>query len=138
LVEQMTAGAVMITDVVYWIVIFPFMSLRDYEMNFLTVVTHALNIVLLLGDAVLNRLRFPWYGISYFVMLTGIYVIVQWIIHACISIWWPYPFLDLSEIHATLWYMIVAVMHIPCYYIFMGLVEVKQRMLSRYFPGSYV
>lgn len=36
LLEQMTAGAVTITDVVYWCVIFPFMALKDYEMSFVS------------------------------------------------------------------------------------------------------
>ncbi|KAG6394239.1 hypothetical protein SASPL_144822 [Salvia splendens] len=93
---QMTAGAVTLTDIVYWVVIFPFMALRDYEMSFLTVVTHSLNAILLLGDTAVCSLEFPWFRISYFILLTGIYVIFEWIVHACISIWWPYPFLDLS------------------------------------------
>ncbi|KAG8384844.1 hypothetical protein BUALT_Bualt04G0160600 [Buddleja alternifolia] len=33
---QMTAGAVTITDLVYWCLIFPFITLRDYEMNFVS------------------------------------------------------------------------------------------------------
>lgn len=36
LLEQMTAGAVTLTDIVYWCVIFPFMALRDYEMSFVS------------------------------------------------------------------------------------------------------
>lgn len=32
----MTAGAVTLTDFVYWSVIFPFLTLRDYEMNFVS------------------------------------------------------------------------------------------------------
>ncbi|KAL3629198.1 hypothetical protein CASFOL_026420 [Castilleja foliolosa] len=93
---QMTAGAVTITDLLYWSVIFPFIALKDYEMNFLTVVTHSLNGILILGDTALNSLQFPWFRISYFVMFTGVYVIFQWIVHAAVHIWWPYPFLDLS------------------------------------------
>ncbi|GER47983.1 galactose/methyl galactoside import ATP-binding protein MglA [Striga asiatica] len=66
---QMTAGAVTITDVIYWCVIFPFMALKDYEMNFLTVVTHSLNAVLLVGDTALNSLvRFLF---SLFIISSG-------------------------------------------------------------------
>nr|KAJ0194337.1 hypothetical protein LSAT_V11C800435820 [Lactuca sativa] len=52
---QITAGAVMLTDGVYWLVIFPFLNISDYEMSFLTVV-HSLNIVLVLGDTSMNSL----------------------------------------------------------------------------------
>ncbi|XP_020226929.1 uncharacterized protein LOC109808359 isoform X2 [Cajanus cajan] len=31
---QMNAGAVMLTDSVYWFIIFPFLTLRDYDFNF--------------------------------------------------------------------------------------------------------
>ncbi|KAL0377410.1 UNVERIFIED_CONTAM: Anthranilate phosphoribosyltransferase, chloroplastic [Sesamum radiatum] len=63
----------------------------------LTIITHSLNAVLLLGDTALNSLQFPWFRISYFIMWTGSYVIFQWIVHA-----WPYPFLDLSLPNAPL------------------------------------
>ncbi|XP_042023750.1 uncharacterized protein LOC121771017 isoform X1 [Salvia splendens] len=134
---QVTAGAVTLTDIVYWGVIFPFMALKDYEMGFLTVVTHSLNAVLLLGDTAICSLEFPWFRISYFILLTGIYVIFQWIVHACVSIWWPYPFLDLSADLAPMWYLVVALMHVPCYAIFLVFVKVKHWLLSRWFPHSY-
>ncbi|KAJ1412169.1 hypothetical protein SESBI_20645 [Sesbania bispinosa] len=100
---QINAGAVMLTDCVYWLIIFPFLTLRDYDLNFMTVNMHTLNVILLLGDAALNCLRVPWFGMSFFVIWTGVYVIFQWTIHACVSIWWPYPFLDLSSPYAPLW-----------------------------------
>ncbi|XP_009768202.1 uncharacterized protein LOC107822845 [Nicotiana tabacum] len=133
---QMAAGAVMLTDSVYWFVIFPFLTLKNYEFNFFTVVTHSLNAVMLLGDASLNSLRFPWFRIFYFVVWTGVYVIFQWIVHACKSFWWPYPFLDLSSIYAPVWYLLVALLHIPCYGIFALLVRLKQYVLWRWFPQS--
>ncbi|OIT33149.1 PREDICTED: uncharacterized protein LOC109206362 [Nicotiana attenuata] len=132
---QMAAGAVMLTDSVYWFVIFPFLTLKNYEFNFFTVVTHSLNAVMLLGDASLNSLRFPWLRIFYFVVWTGVYVIFQWIVHACKSFWWPYPFLDLSSIYAPVWYLLVALLHIPCYGIFALLVRLKQYVLWRWFPN---
>uniref|UniRef100_A0A2N9HXN2 Uncharacterized protein n=1 Tax=Fagus sylvatica TaxID=28930 RepID=A0A2N9HXN2_FAGSY len=100
---QMNAGAVMLTDSVYWCIIFPFLTIKDYDLNVMTVNMHTLNAVLLLGDAALNCLRVPFFRISFFVLWTGVYVIVQWIIHTCVSIWWPYPFLDLSSPYAPLW-----------------------------------
>ncbi|KAG5254539.1 UDP-N-acetylglucosamine-N-acetylmuramyl-pyrophosphoryl-undecaprenol [Salix suchowensis] len=134
---QMTAGAVMLTDSIYWFIIFPFLTLRDYSMDFLTVSMHSLNAVLLLGDTALNCLPFPWFRVSYFILWTGFFVIFQWIVHACVSIWWPYPFLDLSSIYAPIWYLLVAMMHIPSYGLFMLFVKIKHNLLTKWFPQSY-
>ncbi|KAF7819554.1 plant/MGF10-16 protein [Senna tora] len=133
---QMSAGAVMLTDAVYWCVIFPFLTIKDYNMSFMTVNMHTLNLLLLLGDAALNCLRIPWFRISFFVLYTGVFVIFQWILHAFIPIWWPYPFLDLSSHSAPLWYFVMALMHIPCYGLFLLIVEMKHYLLSRWFPSS--
>ncbi|XP_058781811.1 uncharacterized protein LOC131656044 isoform X2 [Vicia villosa] len=103
----------------------------------MTVNMHTVNFVLLFGDAVLNCMRIPWYGMSFFVLWTGVYVIFQWIVHACISIWWPYPFLDLASPYAPFWYLMLALMHIPCYGFFMLILEMKHYFLSKWFPSSY-
>uniref|UniRef100_A0A0E0FGW2 Uncharacterized protein n=1 Tax=Oryza nivara TaxID=4536 RepID=A0A0E0FGW2_ORYNI len=58
--------------------------------------THSINVVFMIGDTAMNSLRFPWFRIAYFLLWTGAFVNVQWLIHASISIWWPYPFLDLA------------------------------------------
>ncbi|XP_058188210.1 uncharacterized protein LOC131304820 isoform X2 [Rhododendron vialii] len=134
---QMCAGAVMLTDFVYWSIIFPFLTIKDYDMNYLTVITHSLNAILLLGDTTLNSLRFPWFRISYFILWTGVYVIVQWIVHACISLWWPYPFLDLSAPNSPFWYLLVCLMHIPCYGVFALIMDLKHFVLLRWFHQSY-
>lgn len=34
--KQMTAGSVMLTDSVYWFVIFPFLTIKEYNMNFVS------------------------------------------------------------------------------------------------------
>lgn len=34
--KQMSAGAAVLTDSIYWTVIFPFLSLQDYEMGFVS------------------------------------------------------------------------------------------------------
>lgn len=137
IIFQMSAGAVVLTDCVYWIVIFPFLTLKDYDLNFMTVNVHTLNAIALLGDTALNCLPFPWFRISYFVLWTSIYVIFHWIIHACVSIWWPYPFLDLSSPVAPLWYLFVALMHIPCYGIFALIMASKHYFLSKWFSHCY-
>ncbi|CAN4079218.1 unnamed protein product [Withania somnifera] len=120
---QMAAGAVVLSNSVYWFVIFPFLLLKNYEFNIFTVVTHSLNADLLLGDAALNS-------------LTGVFVIFQWIVHACKSFWWPYPLLDLSLKYAPVWYLLVALLHIPCYGMFALIVRLKQYVLWQWFPQS--
>ncbi|KAG0501072.1 hypothetical protein HPP92_001144 [Vanilla planifolia] len=97
---------------------------------------HSTNVVFLLGDTALNSLRFPWFRIAYFMLWTSIYVIFQWIIHACVSIWWPYPFLDLSLPHAPIWYFIGAVLQVPCYAVFPLIIKLKHSLLMRWFPQS--
>nr|KAJ0217679.1 hypothetical protein LSAT_V11C300140270 [Lactuca sativa] len=134
---QMIAGAVMLTDSVYWIVMAPFLTVVGYEMGFLTVVAHSLNLVLLLGDTALNSLDFPWFRISYFLLLTSFYVLFEWILHAFVATWWSYPFLDLSVEYAPLWYLIVALLHLPCYTIFLLVVKLKYHILSRRFPDAF-
>ncbi|KAJ9564259.1 hypothetical protein OSB04_000225 [Centaurea solstitialis] len=137
IVFQTVAGMAMLTDSVYWIVIAPFLTIVGYEMGFFTVVAHSLNLVLLLGDTALNSLSFPWFRISYFLLLTSFYVLFEWILHAVVVTWWPYPFLDLSMEYAPLWYLIVALLHLPCYTIFYLVVKFKYYTLSRWFPQSY-
>ncbi|KAI9078022.1 hypothetical protein K1719_039947 [Acacia pycnantha] len=134
---QTNAGAVMITDSIYWCVIFPFLTIKDYDLNFMTVNMHTTNVVLLLGDAALNCLQLPWFRISFFVLWTGAFVIFQWILHAFEPIWWPYSFLDLSSRYAPLWYFGIALMHIPCYGLFVLIVDMKHYFLSKWFPSSH-
>ncbi|VAH72922.1 unnamed protein product [Triticum turgidum subsp. durum] len=61
--------------------------------------THSLNALFIIGDTALNSLRFPWFRISYFMLWTGLFVSVQWIIHANVSIWvaLPIPRLDIPS-----------------------------------------
>ncbi|KAL5860503.1 hypothetical protein ACOSQ4_001799 [Xanthoceras sorbifolium] len=134
---QMNAGAVMLTDCVYWCVIFPFLTIKNYNLNFMTVNLHTLNAILLLGDTALNCLQFPWFRVSYFILWTSSYVIFQWILHGFVRIGWPYPFLELSSSYAPLWYLLVGLLHIPCYGIFALIVKIKHYLLSKWFPRSY-
>lgn len=134
---QMNAGAVLLTDCVFWIIIVPFLEMKDYNLNFLVVNMHTINAVFLLGDAAFNCLRFPCFRIAYFFLWTVAFVIFQWILHSRINIWWPYPFLDLSSPYAPLWYFAVALMHFPCYGIFALVIKLKHNLLSRWFPDSY-
>ncbi|KAK4779213.1 hypothetical protein SAY86_006741 [Trapa natans] len=104
IIFQMSAGAVLLTDCVFWFIIAPFLAINNYGLSILEINMHSINVVLLIGDAAMNCLPFPMFRIGYFIMWTVIYVIFQWIFHACVNIWWPYPFLDLASSLAPLWY----------------------------------
>lgn len=137
IIYQMNAGAVVLTDCVFWFILAPFLTTKNYNFNFFIINMHTINLFFMLGDTALNCLRFPWFRIAYFILWTSFYVIFQWLLHACISIWWPYPFLDLSSSFAPLWYFSVAIMHFACYGIFFLIIKLKHMLLSRYFPESY-
>ncbi|XP_002525396.2 uncharacterized protein LOC8276476 isoform X2 [Ricinus communis] len=137
IIFQTSAGAVVLTDIVFWFILYPFLMAKDYSLDFLNACMHSVNAILLLGDTMLNCLRFPVFRIAYFVFWTSLFVIFQWIIHACVSMWWPYPFLDLSSPYAPLWYLGVGLMHILCYGVFVLIIRLKHFWLSRSFPESY-
>uniref|UniRef100_I1KCF0 Uncharacterized protein n=1 Tax=Glycine max TaxID=3847 RepID=I1KCF0_SOYBN len=88
IIFQINAGAVMLTDCVFWFIIVPFLTIKDYNLNFLIVIMHSINAVFLIGDTALNCLRFPWFRIGYFCLWTITYVLFQWIVHACIYLWY--------------------------------------------------
>ncbi|XP_052205911.1 uncharacterized protein LOC127810449 [Diospyros lotus] len=136
IIYQMCAGAVMLTDMVFWFIIYPFLTSDTYRLKFMDVTMHSLNAVFLLGDVILNSLRFPFFRIAYFILWTAVFVIFQWILHACVSMWWPYSFLDLSSPYAPLWYLAVGILHLPCYCIFVLIIRMKHFCLSRLFPGT--
>nr|AGV54584.1 hypothetical protein [Phaseolus vulgaris] len=138
IIFQMIAGAVVLTDCVFWFIIVPFLTMKDYNINLLIISMHTINAVFLLGDASLNSLRFPWFRIGYFCMLTITYVILQWIVHAIVKLWWPYPFLDLSSSYAPLCYFSMALLHIPCYGIFALIMKLKHSVLFTRYPDSYL
>ncbi|KAL3819248.1 hypothetical protein ACJIZ3_005153 [Penstemon smallii] len=123
---QMCAGAVVLTDLVFWLILFPI----NRRLTFLVVCMHSVNTVFLLGDAILNRLRFPFFRIAYFALYTCVFVLFQWIIHACLSLRWPYPFLDLSSQFAPLWYLGVGLLLFPSFGIFTLVFWIKRRILS--------
>ncbi|CAN1310889.1 hypothetical protein LINPERPRIM_LOCUS28232 [Linum perenne] len=133
---QTCAGAVVLTDCVFWFVLYPFLMPANFKLEFINVCMHSVNAVFLLGDAMLNGMRFPMFRIAYFVLWTSVFVVCQWIIHAFVSMWWPYPFLDLSSSYAPLWYLGVGVVHVPCYGIFALIVKLKYLWLTRSFPDS--
>ncbi|ESQ35787.1 hypothetical protein EUTSA_v10008229mg [Eutrema salsugineum] len=96
---QTCAGAVVLTDIVFWALIYPFT--KGYRLSFLDVCMHSLNAVFLLGDTCLNSLRFPMFRISYFVIWSCIFVTYQWIIHAFKNLWYTQFFRFLIFTHCN-------------------------------------
>ncbi|KAK1425878.1 hypothetical protein QVD17_21240 [Tagetes erecta] len=129
-VFQICAGAVGLTDSVFWFLIYPYFTPATYKLSFLNVSLHSLNIVFLLIDVILNCLRFPFFRLAYFVLWTCIFVIFQWILHACVLMRWPYVFLDLSSPYAPIWYLGVGLILFPAFGIFALIIKCKQLLLS--------
>ncbi|KAK9147114.1 hypothetical protein Sjap_007017 [Stephania japonica] len=114
----------------------------------LMICMHSLNALFLLLDTALNNLKFPWFRLAYFVLWSCMYIIFQWVIHACGFSWlakksksvyrWPYPFINLDDPWAPLWYFTLAVLHIPSYAFYALIVKVKNALFSLWFPHAYV
>ncbi|GAB2262775.1 hypothetical protein Droror1_Dr00003772 [Drosera rotundifolia] len=132
------AGAILMTDIVFWCLLVPMLAGVTFELNLLMISIHSLNAVFLLGDSALNRLPFGWFGLIYFFLWGAIYVLTQWILHARGLTWWPYPFLDLANPWAPLWYLGLTLFHIPCYGIYVLIVKGKALVCSRLFPNAFV
>uniref|UniRef100_A0A7N0UTZ4 Uncharacterized protein n=1 Tax=Kalanchoe fedtschenkoi TaxID=63787 RepID=A0A7N0UTZ4_KALFE len=137
-VYQTCGGAVVLTDIVFWCVILPFLSNAHFKLNLLMGCMHSLNALFILIDTSLNSLKFPWFRLSYFVLWTSAYVIFQWVMHACGQSWWPYPFLQLSTPWAPLWYSVMALLHLPCYGLFALLVRAKYALFPKLFPNAFL
>ncbi|KAA3488979.1 UDP-N-acetylglucosamine--N-acetylmuramyl-pyrophosphoryl-undecaprenol N-acetylglucosamine transferase isoform 3 [Gossypium australe] len=58
MIFQMNAGAVLLTDCVFWFIIVPFLAIKDYNLSVLAINMHTINAVFLLGDTALNCLVF--------------------------------------------------------------------------------
>ncbi|TYI69392.1 hypothetical protein E1A91_D08G152300v1 [Gossypium mustelinum] len=137
-IYQTCAGAVILTDIVFWCVIVPFLSNSHLGLNTLMGCMHTLNAVFLILDTLLNSLPFPWFRLAYFVQWSCLYVVFQWVLHACGFTWWPYPFLELNTPWAPLWYFALALVHIPCYGMYALIVKAKNSILPRLFPHAFV
>jgi hypothetical protein len=132
---QVCGGSVMLTDSVYWFILYPFFTADDFKLGLLMISLHSLNAIFFLGEMFLNSLEFPFYRIAYFLLWTCIYIIFQWIRSAFApSMWWPYPFLELASPFAPLWYVGVGLLHFPCYGIVNLIFRMKQVLMSRYIP----
>lgn len=137
-IYQISAGAVVLTDIVFWCVLVPLLSGKEFEVTLLIGCIHSLNAVFLIIDSALNNLPFQMFGFAYFVIWSVVYIIFQWVLHACGFTWWPYPFLELATPWAPLWYFGLAVFHVPCYGLYLLLMKAKLSAFSRLFPQAFV
>ncbi|WOL15969.1 hypothetical protein Cni_G24751 [Canna indica] len=138
LIYQTSAGAVVLTDVVFWFLLVPFLSSEHFGLTSIMGCMHSLNIVFLLLDAFLNNLPFPWFRMAYFILWSCIYVTFQWVLHACGFSWWPYPFLELDTPWAPLWYFCMALIHVPCYGIYWLIIRAKNSFCPIFFPNAFI
>ncbi|KAM0960836.1 hypothetical protein ACFX2C_025825 [Malus domestica] len=138
IIYQTCAGAVMLTDIVFWCLILPFLTSMEFQLTFLIGAIHALNAAFLIVDTALNRLPFSKLGFAYFALFGVLYISFQWLIHAFGVKWWPYPFLELNTPLAPLWYFGLAVWYIPCYWIYSLIINSKVSILPRLFPRSFL
>ncbi|KAL0927359.1 hypothetical protein M5K25_001523 [Dendrobium thyrsiflorum] len=138
IIYQISAGAVILTDVVFWGLLLPFMSDENLRLDLVTICMHSLNAVFLLTDTAFNRLPFPWFGMAYFILWSCIYLAFQWVLHACGLTWWPYPFMELSTPWAPLWYLAIALVHIPCFGVYYLIAKGKDSFFSKLLPNSYI
>uniref|UniRef100_A0A0E0JHF9 Uncharacterized protein n=1 Tax=Oryza punctata TaxID=4537 RepID=A0A0E0JHF9_ORYPU len=125
IVYQVLGGAVVLTDVVFWALIVPFMYSSHFSLNAVMGCIHSFNLVFLLIETTLNSLEFPWFRMTYFVLWTCSYVIIQWVVHVCGLTWWPYPFLNPAAPWAPLWYFCIAVLHLACYTVYWAIGEMR-------------
>lgn len=138
IIYQTCAGAVMLTDIVFWCLLVPFQLGDDFKVSLLIGCMHSVNLLFLLLDTALNNIPFPWFGMTYFVLWSCTYIVFQWLLHICGLSWWPYPFLELSDPWAPMWYLGVALVHVPCYGFYVLIVKAKNTIFSKVFPAAYL
>ncbi|XP_076913930.1 uncharacterized protein LOC143572741 isoform X1 [Bidens hawaiensis] len=132
-IYQTCAGAVLLTDIVFWCLLLPFQTGDNFKLTLLIGCMHFFNAVFLIIDSALNSLHFSWHGLTYFVLWSSVYIVFQWIMHVCCFSWWPYPFLDLATPWAPAWYLGIALFHLPCYGLYLLLFKAKVSMFPRAF-----
>lgn len=124
---QVVLGAAFLTDLVYWIFIFPSYSFVDViEMSM-----HGVNLVVLLADLALNNMVFHVFRGSYFFIYTAVFIFFSWTIHALGEKQWPYSFLDVSVKLAPLWYFSLCVIHFGAYCLVWGVISLKEACVRR-------
>ncbi|KHN26897.1 hypothetical protein glysoja_035536 [Glycine soja] len=67
IIFQTCAGAVVLTDSVFWFILYPFLMSKDYSVDFLIFCMHSINALFLLGDTSLNCMSGAFYNLITFV-----------------------------------------------------------------------
>lgn len=129
---QVILGAAFVTDIVYWIFIFPSSS----SIDFVDISMHAVNLVVLLADVALNNMVCYWFRGSYFLIYSAIFIFATWIFHACGENVWPYSFLDVSVDLAPLWYFLLCLVHLFAYALVWGVIALKDYSFRRFQPTT--
>ncbi|XP_041994369.1 uncharacterized protein LOC121744784 isoform X2 [Salvia splendens] len=122
IIYQTSAGAVMLTDIVFWCLLLPFMLGESFQLTLLIGSMHSVNAVFLILESALNRMPFTWFGLIYFILWSCSYVVFQWAIHAC----------------CVKWYLALALVHIPFYGLYVWLTKAKHKAFSTWFPNAFM
>ncbi|XP_071709721.1 uncharacterized protein [Rutidosis leptorrhynchoides] len=127
IIFQMQAGAIVFTLTIFWAIEIRDLVRKESIMDPLKACVHSVNLVLVLIETAFNNLKtFPWFRISYFVLLTWTFTLYQWtILFGPERLWWPYFFLDMASPYSPLWYLAVPLYEVPCYGVFVLLVNLK-------------
>jgi hypothetical protein len=135
-VFQAVFPAVLLTDMVYWGVLVPFVLPKDSGHTFIDLNMHAGNALLLLTEFALNSLRFPWFRAGYIILWSASYTYFQWTLFTMgLSHKWPYPFMNVDTPWAPAWYLFIIVFHGICFALCLLLALGKQSIWSRFnFP----
>ncbi|KAL8170394.1 hypothetical protein V2J09_022198 [Rumex salicifolius] len=120
--ENVSAGASILTDIVFWCVLVPMLSGKEFKLTLVIGLIHFANIAFLVIDSFLNNLSFEWFGLTYFAWWSVIYITFQWSLHA-------YGFTR---------YLGLALLHFPCHGIYIILMKATTWACSRLFPRSYM
>jgi hypothetical protein len=135
-VFQAVFPAVLLTDMVYWGVLVPFVLPKSSGHTFIDLNMHAGNALLLLTEFALNSLRFPWFRGGYIILWSASYTYFQWTLFTMgLSHKWPYPFMNVETPWAPAWYLFIIVFHGICFALCLLLALGKQSIWSRFnFP----
>ncbi|KAJ8435995.1 hypothetical protein Cgig2_013804 [Carnegiea gigantea] len=137
---QTCAGAVVLTDVVFWGIIVPFLSSTTLHLSLLTGCMHTLNLGCLLIETCVNRLvicaAIPWVSASIFCTLE---LRVCNISMAYPPLWFHMVGIQILSV-TCLWlkYLILAVFLVACYGLYTLVVRAKDSLFSEVFPHSYM
>ncbi|THU43869.1 hypothetical protein C4D60_Mb02t01360 [Musa balbisiana] len=136
LVYQTSAGAVVLTDVIFWVLIVPFLSTAHFELNAIMGCMHTLNAVFLLVDTFLNNL-----------VMCGLTLFWSLILHGHLFgklYFTKYDFSILCKLIVMLIhiphcrYLCMALIHFPCYGLYWLIVRAKHSFFPKFFPNAYV